>query len=110
MYHKIDNMYVLFNIKNCINVQNDHLHNGDPDHKHDVQLPNCINVDPNDLLSNPLSAATFSYLSLNISSLKKHFQTLETEITDDFRSSVIGRLKPRLIQIFNNHITLQVIT
>ena len=30
---------------------------------------NCINVGPNDLLINRLSAATFSCLSLNISSL-----------------------------------------
>ena len=39
---------------------------------------------------NQLSATSSSCLSLNISSLKKHFQTLLTEITDNFCSSVIG--------------------
>ena len=54
MYNNIDNMNVLFNIQNFnnINVQNDRLLNVDPDHNHDFQLPNCINVDPNNLLIN----------------------------------------------------------
>ena len=39
---------------------------------------------------NQLSATTFSCLTLNFSSLKKHFQTLQTEITYYFRPSVIG--------------------
>ena len=112
MYDNIDNMNALFNIQNFnnINVQNDRLLNVDPDHSHDFQLPNCINVDPNDLLINQLSATTFSCLSLNIYSLKKHFLTLQTEITDNFRPSVIGHVKQKLIQILNNYITLQVIT
>ena len=61
MYNDIDNMNVLFNILNFnnINVQNDRLLNIGPDHNHDFQLPNCINVDPNDLLINRLSATTF---------------------------------------------------
>ena len=52
MYDNIDNMNVLFNIQNFnnINVQNNRLLVVDPDHNHDFQLPNCINVDPNDLL------------------------------------------------------------
>ena len=50
-------------------------------------MPNCIHVGPNDLLINQLSATTFSCLSL--SSLKKHFLTLHTEITDNFYPSVI---------------------
>ena len=80
-------MNLLFSIQNFnnINFQNDRLLNIDPDHNHDFQLPNCINADPNDLLINQLSATTVSCLSLNISSLKKHFQTLQTEITDNFR-------------------------
>ena len=84
-------MNVLFNIRNFnnINVQNDRLLNVDPDHNHDFQLPNCINVDPKDLFINQLSATTFSCLSLNIYSLKKHFLTLQIEITDNFRPSVI---------------------
>ena len=54
MYNNIDNMNVLFKIQNFnnINVQNDRLLNVDPDHNHDFQLKNCINVDPNDLLIN----------------------------------------------------------
>ena len=46
--YNIDSMNVLFNIRNFnnINVQNDRLLNVDPDHNHDFQLPNCINVDP----------------------------------------------------------------
>ena len=65
MYNNID---VLFNIQNFnnINVQNGRLLNVDPDHNHDFQLPNCINVDPIDLSINQLSATTFSCLSLNI--------------------------------------------
>ena len=65
----MDNMNVLFNIQNLnnINVQNDRSLNVDPDHNHDSQLPNCINVDPNDLLINRISTTTFSCLSLNIS-------------------------------------------
>ena len=61
-------MNVLFNIQNFnnINVKNDSLLYVDPDHNHDCQLLNCINVDPNDLLINQLSATTFSCLSLNI--------------------------------------------
>ena len=112
MYDDIDNMNVLVNIQNFnnINARNDRLLNVDPDHNHDFQLPNCINEDPNDLLINQLSATTFSCLSLNISSLKKHFQTLQTEITDNFRPSVIGLCEKKLIQILNNYITLQVIT
>ena len=92
MYNNIDNMNVLFNIQNFnnINVQIDRLLNVDPSHNHDFQLLNCINEDPNDLLIIQLSATTFSCLSVNISSLKKHFQTLQTEITDNFRPSVIG--------------------
>ena len=112
MYDNIDNMNVLFNIQNFnnINVQNDRLLNVDPDKNQDFQLPNCNNVDPNDLLINQLSATTFSCLSLNISSLKTHFQTLQTEITDHFPPSVIDYVKQKLIQILNNYITLQVIT
>ena len=85
-------MNVLSNIRNFnnINVQNDRLVNVDPDHNHDFQLPNCINVDPKGLLINQLSATTFSCLSLNISSLKRQFLTLQTEITDNFLPSVIG--------------------
>ena len=91
-------MNVLFNIQNFnnINVQNDRLINVDPDHNHDFQLPNCINVDPYDPLINQLSATTFSCLSLNISSLKKHFQTLQTEITHNFRRSVIGLCETKI--------------
>ena len=78
MYDNIDNMNVLFNIRNFndIYVQNDRLLNVDPDHNHDFQLPNCINVDPKDLLINQLSATTSSCLSLNVTSVKKHFLTL----------------------------------
>ena len=45
-------MNVLFNIKflNNINVENNRFLYIDPDHNHDFQLPNCINVDPNYLL------------------------------------------------------------
>ena len=115
MYDNKNNMNVLFNIQNFNNiiVQNDRLHNVDPDHNHDFQLPNCINVDPTDLLVNQLSATTFSCLSLNVSSLKKHFPTLQTEITDNFPPSVIGvceTIGQILIQILDNYITLQVIT
>ena len=80
MHTNIDTMNVQFNIQNInnINVQNDRLLNIDTDHNHDFQLPNCINVDPNDLLINQLSATTFSCLPFNISSLKNHFQTLQT--------------------------------
>ena len=74
---------------NNIHVQNDHLLNVDPDQSQDFQLLNCINVDPNDLTISPLSATTFSCLSLNISSLKIHFQTLQTEITDHFCPAAI---------------------
>ena len=86
------------NIKNFynINVQNARLLNVDPDHNRDFQLPNCINVDQNDLLINQLSTTTFSCLSLNISSLKKHFQTLQTEITDNFSPSVIGLCETKI--------------
>ena len=103
MYDNIENMKVLFNIQNCnnINVQNDRLLNVDPDHNHDFQLPNCINVDPNDLLINQLSAMTFSCLSLNISSLKKHFQTVKTKITHHFRHSVIGLCETKIKQLYN---------
>ena len=107
MYDNIENMNVLFNIQNVnnINVQNDHLLNVDQDHNHDFQLPNCINVDPNDLLINHLSATTFSCLSLNISSLKKHFQTLQTEITEHFNPSVIGlcetKIDSNIEQLYN---------
>ena len=107
MYDNIENMNVLFNIQNFnnINVQNDHLLNVDPDDNHDFQLLNCINVDPNDLLINQLSATTFSCLSLNISYLKKHFQTLQTEITDRFRPSVIGlyetKIDSNIEQLYN---------
>ena len=68
MYDNIENMNVLCNIQNFnnINVQNDRLLNVDPDHNHDIQLPNCINVDSNALLINQLSATTFSCLSLNL--------------------------------------------
>ena len=92
MYNNIENMNVLFNFQNLnnINVQHDRLLNVDPDHNHDFQLPTCINVNPNDLLINQLSATAFSSLSLNILSLKKHFQILQTEITDNFCPSVIG--------------------
>ena len=98
MYDNIDNMNVLFNIRNFnnINVQNDLSLNVDPDHNHDFQLPNCINVDPKDLLINQLSATTFSCLSLDVSSLKKHFLTLQTEITDNFRISVIGLCETKI--------------
>ena len=91
-------MNVLFNIQNFnnINVQNDRLLNVDPDNNQDFQLPNCINVDPNDLLIIQLSATTFSCLSLNISSLKKHFQTLQIEITDHFRPCVIGLCETKM--------------
>ena len=100
-------MNVLFNIQNFnnINVQNDHLLNVDPNHNHDFQLPKCINVDPNDLLINQLSATTFSCLSLNISSLKKHFQTLQTEITDNICPSLIGlcetKVDSNIEQLYN---------
>ena len=45
---------------------------------------------------NQLSATTFSCLSLNVSSLKKHFLTLQTEITDNFRPSVIGLCETKI--------------
>ena len=68
-------------------------------------MPNCINVDPNDLLINQLSATTFSCLSLNISTLKNHFQTLQTEITDNFCPSVIGlcetKIDSNIEQLYN---------
>ena len=35
-------------------------------------------------------------LSLNISSLKKHFQTLQTEITDNFRPTVIEHCETKI--------------
>ena len=58
-----------------------------------------------DLLINKLSATTFSCLSLNISSLKKHFQTVQTEITDNFRPLVIGlsetRITSNIEQLYN---------
>ena len=107
MYNNIDNMNVLFNIQNFnnINIPNDRLLNVDPDHNHDFQLPKYITVDPNDLLINQLSATTFSCLSLNISSLKKHFQTLQTEITYYFRLSVIGlretKIDSNIEQLYN---------
>ena len=112
MYDNIDNMNVLLNIQNFnnINVQNNRLLNVNPDYNHDFQLPNCNNVDPKDLLINQLSPTTFSCLSLNVSSLKKHFLTLQTEITDNFRPSVIGLCEKKLIRILNNYITLQVMT
>ena len=100
-------MNVLFNILNFnnINVQNDRLLNIDPDHNHDFQLPNCINVYPNDLFINQLYATTFSCLPLNIFSLKKHFLTLQTEITDHFRPSVIGlcetKIDSNIEQLYN---------
>ena len=100
-------MNVLSNIQNFnnVNVQNDRLLNVDPDHNHDFQLPNCTNVDPNDLLINQISATPFSCLSLNIYSLNKHFQTLQTEITDYFRPSVIGlcekKIDSNIEQLYN---------
>ena len=100
-------MNVLFNIQNLnnINVQNDSLPNVDRNHYHDCQLPNYINVDPNDLLIIQLSAMTFSCLSINISSVKKHLQTLQTEITDFFRPSVIGlretKINSNIEQLYN---------
>ena len=105
MSDNIDNMNVLFNVENFnnINVQNDCLLNVDPDHNHDFPLPNCIDVDPNDLLINQLST-TFSCLSLNIFSVKKHFLTLQTEITDNFRHSVIGlceKIDSNIEQLYN---------
>ena len=39
---------------------------------------------------------TIICLSLNISSLKKHFQTLQIEITDYFRPSVIGLCETKI--------------
>ena len=67
--------------------------------------PIVLNVDPNDLLINQLSAPTFSCLSLNFSSLKKHFLTLQTEITDNFRPSVIGlcetKIDSNIEQLYN---------
>ena len=107
MYDNIDNMNVLFNIQNFnnINDKNDHLLIVDPDHKHDFQLPNCINVDQKNLLINQLSATTFSCLSLNVSSLNKHFLTLQTEITDNFPPSVIGlcetKIDSNIEQLYN---------
>ena len=107
MYDNIDNMNVLFNIQNFNNsdVQNDRLLNVDHYNNHDFQLPNCINVDPNDLLINQLSATTFSCLSLNIFCLKKHFQTLQTEITDHFPPSVIRlyetKINSNIEQLYN---------
>ena len=107
MYNNIDNVNVLFNIQNFnnINVQIDRLLNVDPDHNDDFQLPNCINVDPNDLLFNQLSATTFSCLSLKVSSLKKHIQTLQTEITDYFHYLVIGlcetKIDSNIEQLYN---------
>ena len=107
MYDNIENMNVLFNIQNLnnINVQNDHLLKVAPDHNRDFQLPNCINADPNDLLINQLSATTFSCLSFNISSLKKHIQRMQTEITDHFRPSVIGlcetKIDSNIEQLYN---------
>ena len=103
MYGNIDNMNVLFNIQNFNNIN---VHKTvDPEHNHDFQLQNCINVDPNDLLINQLSATTFSCLSLNVSSLKKHFHTLQTEITDSFRPSVIGlcetKIDSNIEQLYN---------
>ena len=106
-------MIVLFNIRNLnnVNVQNDCLLNVDPDHNYDVQLPNCFNLDPNGTMIIQLSATTVSRLSLNISSLKKHFLTLQTKITDYFLPTTIGlSMKQKIIQILNNYITLQVIT
>ena len=66
MYNNIDNINVLLTIQNLNNiiVQNGSLLNVDPDHNQDFQLPNSINVDPNDQMINPLSATTFSCLSL----------------------------------------------
>ena len=98
MYDNIDNMNVLFSIQNFnnINVQNHHLLNVDPDYNHDFQLLNCINVDPNDLLINQLFAMTFSCLSLNILPLKKHFQILQTKITDNCHPSVIGLCETKI--------------
>ena len=98
-------MNVLFHIQNFnnSNVKNDRLLN--VDHNHDFQLPKCITVDPNELLINQLSATTISCLSLNVSSLKKHFQTLQTEITDTFRSSGIGlcetKIDSNIKQLYN---------
>ena len=64
-----------------------------------------LNVDPNDLLINQLSDTTFSCLSLNISSLKKLFQTLQTEITDNFCPSIIGfcgtKIDSNIEQLYN---------
>ena len=67
-------------------------------------MPNCINVDPNCILINQLSATTFSCLSLNIYS-QKHFQILQTEITDYFRPSVIilceTKMNSNIKQLYN---------
>ena len=109
MYDNIDNMNVLFNIQNFnnINVRNDRFLNVDPDHNHDFELPNCITVDPN----NQLSATTFSCLSLNVSSLKKHFLTLQKpKSLIIFALQLLDSAKQKLIQIMYNYITLQVIT
>ena len=68
-------------------------------------MVNCINVDPNDLLINQLSAMTFRCFSPNISSLKKHFLALQTEITDNFCPSVIGlcetKIDSNIEQLYN---------
>ena len=93
---------LMFKMTVCRNV--------DPDNNHDFQLPNCIDVDPNDLLINQLSATTFSCLSLYISSLKKHFQTLQTEITDHFQPSVIGLCETKNDSNIEQLYNLQVIT
>ena len=39
---------------------NDRLLNVDPVNNQDLQLPNCINVDPNDIMIHPLAATAFS--------------------------------------------------
>ena len=112
MYDNIDNLNVLFNIRNFsnINVKNYRLLNVDPDHNNDFQLPNCINVDSKTLFIDQLSATTFSCLSLNVSSLKKHFLTLQTESPIIFALPLLDYVKQKLIQILNNYITLQVVT
>ena len=104
----IDNMNVLFNIQNLnnINVQNDRLLNIDPDHNHDCQLPNCNNVDPNACwLTNYLQRPSVPCHLILFSSLKKHFQSLQTEITDHFYPSVIGlcetKIDSNIEQLYN---------
>ena len=80
----------LNNFNSIIYIDFNHLIDIDPDRNNAKLQPNCLNVEPSNLLQIPLGDNIFSAMSLNICSLKSNVLNLQLEITDHFRPSVIG--------------------